>query len=132
METRNCKMCGRLFNYIHSPYCPACEKDIDKKFEEVKAYIYDHPGAGMKEVSEENDVSQSMIKKWIKEERLSLSEDSPITFACEKCGASIRTGRFCQSCKNKMQNAFGELYHKEPVTVKKKKDTSAKMRFLDK
>lgn len=130
MDTRNCKMCGKLFNYVNSPICPACTKEMDKKFEDVKAYIYDHPGAGIKEVSEENEVSQSMIKRWIKEERLSFAEDSQVTFSCEKCGAPIRTGRFCVKCKGKMQNELGGLYHKEPVKQEKKRDTNAKMRFL--
>jgi len=125
-------MCGKLFNQItNSTICPACEKELEKKFEQVKSYIYDHPGAGMKEVSDENEVSQNIIKRWIKEERLSFAEDSQVTFACEKCGASIRTGRFCQKCKQKMQNAFGDLYRMEPMKKEKKKDTSARMRFLD-
>ena len=35
MDTRNCKMCGKLFNYVNSPICPACTKEMDKKFEEL-------------------------------------------------------------------------------------------------
>ena len=53
-----------------------------------------------------------------------------MTFACEKCGAPIRTGRFCAKCKGKMQNELGGLYHKEPIKQEKKRDTNAKMRFL--
>ena len=131
MDCRNCKTCGKLFNYVSSPICPACEKDMEKKYEQVKAYIYDHPGAGMQEVSEENDVSQSMIKRWIREERLSFTEDSMVTFNCERCGAPIRTGCFCKACKGKMQNALGSLYRKEPVRTEKKHDANAKMRFLN-
>lgn len=130
MDTRNCKLCGKIFNYVSSPFCPACAKDLENKFEQVKAYIYEHPGAGLVEVSEENEVSQSIIKRWIKEERLSFAEDSQVTFSCEKCGVPIRTGRFCKDCKGKMQNALGGLYHAEPVKQEKKRDTSAKMRFL--
>ncbi len=130
MEVKNCKLCGKLFNYVDMPICPACSRDMEKKFEQVKSYIYDHPGAGIREVSEENDVSQSMIKRWIKEERLSFSEESQVTFACEKCGTPIRTGRYCKECKGKMQNALGGLYHKEPEKQDKKRDANAKMRFL--
>lgn len=130
MDVRNCKVCGKLFNYVNSSICPACLKDTEKKFEQVKAYIYDHPGAGIREVSEENDVSQGMIKRWIREERLSFSEDSQVTFACEKCGTPIRTGRFCTVCKGKMQNALGGIYHQEPQRKERKRDANAKMRFL--
>lgn len=130
MDVRNCKVCGKLFNYVNSPICPACLKDMEQKFDQVKAYIYEHPGAGIREVSEENDVSQSMIKRWIREERLSFSEDSQVTFACEKCGVPIRTGRFCKACKEKMQNALGGIYYQEPKQKEKKRDANAKMRFL--
>lgn len=130
MDTRNCKLCGKIFNYVNTPFCPACAKEMEEKFEQVKAYIYEHPGAGIMEVSEENEVSQGMIKRWIREERLSFSEDSQVTFSCEKCGAPIRTGRFCKECKGKMQNELGRLYYTEPTKKEKKRDANAKMRFL--
>lgn len=132
MDVRNCKNCGKLFNYIGGqPVCPTCAKALDEKFAQVKEYIYTHPGAGMQEVSEENEISTAQIQKWIREERLSFAEDSMVGIECENCGTMIRTGRFCQSCKDKLANNLGNLY-KEPEPVKKKnlKD-NPKMRFLD-
>lgn len=130
MDTRNCRMCGRLFNYIRSPFCQACTEKLEEKFKQVKDYIYEHPGAGLAEVSEENEVSQSTIQHWVREERLSFSEDSQVTFACEKCGIPIRTGRFCKRCKDKMKQEFSKLYYVEPEKKEKKGTSTAKMRFL--
>ena len=53
-----------------------------------------------------------MIKQWVREERLTFSDDSPITFACENCGKEIKTGRFCPDCKNKLGNKLDNLYEK--------------------
>ena len=133
MDVRNCRSCGKLFNYLSGPpLCPACNRALDEKFTVVKEYIYEHPGAGIQEVSDENDVTIPQIQKWIREERLSFSENSLVGIECENCGATIRTGRYCQPCKDKLLNNLGNLY-REPQTQLKKKDLkdSPKMRFLD-
>lgn len=134
MDVRNCKGCGRLFNYIGgTPLCPHCMKQLEEKYAQVKEYIYDNPGATINEVSEANDVSVNQIKKWVREERLSFSDDSPVGIACESCGKTIKTGRFCKECKIKVATEIGSVIEK-PKMPEPKKETrdSAKMRFLQK
>lgn len=131
MDPKTCKMCGRLFHYIRSPFCPDCAKELEEKFKQVKEYLYEHPGAGMEDVSEDNDVSMQVIEYWVREERLDFSKDSPVSFVCEKCGMPIRTGRFCKKCKNEMQREFQKMYAVEPMEKNVRKNSSAKMRFLD-
>ncbi|MDD6207375.1 MAG: flagellar protein [Clostridiales bacterium] len=133
MEVRNCKGCGKLFNYMpgQPPLCQACLKQLDLKFEQVKQYVYDHPNANIQQVAEENEVTVNQIKKWVREERLAFSENSGIGLSCESCGAMILTGRYCKKCKEKMGNSLSKLYEKQKeAPVKKTQDTSAKMRFL--
>ena len=133
MDVRNCKQCGKLFNFIGgAPICPECNKVAEDKFDDVKQYIYDHPKCGMQEVAEEMEVSVAQIRKWLREERLSFSEDSEIALNCEKCGKKILTGRFCKLCKETMTNQMRSLYRKdEPVVKYERKKTENKMRFLD-
>lgn len=133
MDVRNCRGCGKLFNYLQGPpLCPTCIKALEEKFEEVKQYVYDHPKAEIHEVSEECGVSIGQIKQWIREERLAFSEDSMIGIDCEGCGAIIKTGRFCKACKEKLARGFQELYPRaeEKKKVKDFRD-QARMRFLD-
>lgn len=135
MEVRNCKECGKMFNFMEgAPLCPSCKKKLEDKFEIVKEYVYDNPRASINEVAEENEVSVAQIKRWIREERLAFSDDSPIGVECEKCGKTIKTGKYCKECKREMGNAFDNIYKKPVVQqpVKKKTTTTdAKMRFLD-
>ena len=44
MEVKNCKNCGRLYNYIGGVYrlCPECMRKLEEKFQEVKDYIEDN------------------------------------------------------------------------------------------
>lgn len=134
MEVRNCRSCGKIFNYLSgAPLCPTCAKALDEIFEKVKEYVYDNPGAGIQEVSEKFEISINQIKQWIREERLAFAENSAIGLECESCGALIKTGRFCKKCKDNITKGFDSLYQKKEAPEKPKKDSdrNPKMRFLD-
>lgn len=133
MEVRNCKNCGKMFNYIGKPICPTCQKRLEDKFQEVKQYVKEHREASITEVAEENEVSVNQIKRWVRQERLAFSDESMVGLECENCGAMIKTGRFCESCKQKLQNNLSSVIKKkpEPVVNKKRESNPAKMRFFD-
>ncbi len=135
MDVRNCKMCGAIYNYIGGQYrnlCPQCVKKMEDKFMDVKQYIEDNPGAGIGEVSKQCEVRPEQIERWIREERLYFSEDSQVGIPCEGCGTTIKTGRFCDKCRNELGNELSNMYSKpKGVQMKKPKDSSAKMRFLE-
>ena len=64
MNVRNCRKCGRLFNYIAGyQMCPACKEALETKFQEVKEYVRDHKGVGINDVAEACDVEASMIRQ---------------------------------------------------------------------
>ena len=133
MEIKNCKKCGRLFNYLSGkPICPDCKKAIEDKFQQVKEYIREHGRAGIAEVAEANEVDVKQIKQWVREERLIFSDEAAITIECENCGAPIRAGRFCQKCVGNMTNTLNSAIKKPVMPVKKQeRDTKDRMRFLD-
>lgn len=133
MEFRNCKGCGKLFNYLgpSTPVCPACLKAMDEKYEQVKKYIYDNPRCNINQVAEDNDVSVQQIQRWVREERLSFSDDSDIGIECENCGKMIKTGRFCNDCKQKLKMDISGALPTKKVEVQKKQREQARMRFLD-
>lgn len=135
MDVRNCRQCGRLYNYVGGSYrnlCPDCIRHIEEKFEEVKTYIEENRVATMSDVSQDCDVSVKQIEQWVREERLCFADDSPIGIACEVCGKTIKTGRFCESCKSNMIDQFGGMYQNENKAVKKHNtSSSARMRYFD-
>ena len=132
MEVRNCRECGRLFNYLGGPkMCPACRAELEKKFAQVKEYIQEHREAQMQQISDDNEVSIQQIKQWVREERLTFTEDSMMGVDCEGCGRTIKTGRLCDGCKSDMAKGFSNLYKKEAPQKAKDPRERAKMRFLD-
>ena len=136
MNVRNCKSCGRMFNYFSGPpMCPKCRQSLEDKFQEVKKYVRDNPGCGMPEVSEACEVDLNQLRQWIREERLEFSDASSSGVACESCGTLIKSGRFCDKCKAKMANEIGgvvEAHKRATASVPAKKEsTKSAMRFLD-
>ena len=134
MDVKNCRGCGRLFNYIGGGYflCPACMEALDKKLQVVKKYIQDNPKATMTEISQDNDVSINQIERWIREERLTFADDSPIGIECEGCGAMIKSGRYCQACKDKLQKTLSDAYKTDRTEpVRKNLRDGNRMRYLD-
>ncbi|PKM52689.1 MAG: flagellar protein [Firmicutes bacterium HGW-Firmicutes-7] len=136
MDIKNCVKCMKLFNYVSGPsICASCRKSIEDQFKEVRLYIRKNPKATIPEVGETCNVDTKQIRQWIREERLSFSEDSAIGIECEMCGKTIRTGRYCDGCKTQIANNLDSAYKKTEVKEDNpydSKDTSSKMRFLNK
>ena len=135
MDVKNCRRCRRLFNYIGGqPICPQCREELEKKFHEVKKYIFDNKGVTIKDVVENCDIDENTVRQWIREERLEFSAGVDIGVTCEKCGAPIVSGRFCDKCKASMINQLSEAGRRpeaEAPEPAKKAATGNKMRFLN-
>ncbi|MBO4953351.1 MAG: flagellar protein [Lachnospiraceae bacterium] len=131
MELMNCRNCKKLFNYITGEkLCPACKALMEDKFQEVKRYIEENPRENINQVVEACDVSIRQIKNWVREERLSFTEDSLVGLECERCGKMIHSGRFCKECAGGLAEAMTNAYRRESQTPIRKTATG-KMRFLD-
>lgn len=134
MDVRNCRKCGKIFNYIGGqPICPSCKEALEGKFNEVKEYIRDNPKAGISKICEDCEVETGQLQQWIREERLVLSDDSPAGIPCEKCGTIIHSGKYCEKCKAELANGLSASISKPDANKPEpKKDTKSNpaMRFL--
>lgn len=135
MEVKNCRRCRKLFNYTSGPQiCPVCHEELEKKFVEVKEYIREHADANVNTVAKECGVDKNQIGQWIREERLIFAEGAGVDLTCEKCGASINTGRFCEKCKGEMANGLMNSIARQSAPAAKPEKKSAggpRMHFLD-
>jgi flagellar operon protein (TIGR03826 family) len=107
-DVRNCKWCGKIFNYIGGmPVCPSCREKDEENFRKVKQYLYDYPGASISQISNELEVSVSRIKEYLRDGRLEIVGDSANMFLeCERCGKSIKTGKYCDECEKELRTGL--------------------------
>lgn len=134
MNVRNCVKCGRIFNYAAGkPICQTCRQSLEVKFKATRDFIKKNRNASIAEVSEACEIDVKQIKEWVREERLSFSKNSSIGIDCEVCGATIKTGRFCDNCKSTMTKDLKSVYVQEDGLKENpfSRDKSAKMRFMD-
>ena len=51
MDVKNCKGCGRLFNYVSGPrLCGECKQKLEDKFVEVRNYVMDVAHASITDI----------------------------------------------------------------------------------
>lgn len=106
MDLRNCKKCNRVFSYTGSDICSRCAGNDIEDFKKVKEYLYENPGATIVEVSEETEVSEKKILRYLRENRIEIREADNLLLDCQRCGKPIQSGRFCDKCTHEMQREF--------------------------
>lgn len=125
MELKNCPHCGKLFAYDgQHKLCKVCRKEEDDDFQKVKEYLWDNPHATIEEVYEETGVERELIIKFVKEDRL-IAEGIDVDFMleCERCGASISRGRYCEKCQQELKEGFSaDFKKKEKTSDRREKD----------
>jgi len=124
-DVKNCKKCGRIFNYIGGiQYCPACRDKDEEDYKRVKEYLYDYPKASVSQVSMDLDISVEQIKRYLREGRLEIVDDNGNLFLeCEACGKAIRSGRFCAECERSLKRDFSTAA--EEIRYKLSRDVNA-------
>ena len=92
MDIRQCTACKQLFQSLGKRTCPACMELMDQAYMRVRDYLYDHPQAGIVELSEKTNVEERLILQFLKEELLGVAAGSSM-LSCETCGQALETGR---------------------------------------
>lgn len=113
MNVRNCKKCGKIYNYDGFPYCNHCRKEEEEIFQKVKEYIYDNPKASIQEVSDDTEVSTKKILNYLRQGRLEIRDGGNLILDCERCGQAIKTGRFCGKCAYEIENELKRSIKKD-------------------
>lgn len=122
MDIRNCKKCGKIYSYDGFSTCGECRKEQELSFQKVKEYLHEFPGAGVNQVEESTGVEAKEIMEFLRQGRLEMDPSSSIKLSCERCGAKILTGRFCDRCSHEMQSGFRGAFAKPAPEAQKKKN----------
>lgn len=104
-----CQYCGckhlELIN-LGIYRCESCGKDNYDDFQTIRNYLDKVGSASAIEIERNTGVSRNVVKHFFREEYLEISGNS-ISVPCESCGAPIRTGMYCEKCKQEMTSKGG-------------------------
>lgn len=130
-----CKKCGGKLFYENSGMyrCEDCGEEELDDFGKIKEYIEEHGPSPSTAISEETGVPLEIIDIFLKNGRLEIPEGSKLYIKCERCGCSLRFGRYCYSCTKdlagQLKGAMFEQMGERPKTGKESE--KGKMHFLD-
>ena len=132
-KLKNCKRCKKIFTYYGYgyEYCPSCKQIDSENFQKVKEYIYENGISKLIDVVEATGVEERTITTYLKEGRLEIPEGSTYYLRCERCGASICSGRFCQPCATVLIKELNTSISYNEIGNIPKKEITGKMRYLD-
>ena len=117
MENRpiRCKKCGgKLFYTGSGTYtCEDCEHIMLDDFGKVKAYLEEHGPTPMAVIAQDTGVEPRVIEFFLKKGRVEIIEGSNFYINCEKCGCSIRYGRYCPECVKQLAGGIKAVFHED-------------------
>lgn len=131
----NCKKCQGKMKFIGGGryQCQSCKAEELDDFGKVKEYLNEHGPTPILTIEEETGVKQRLLQEFLKKGRLEIPEGSKFYLSCQRCGCSIRYGRYCPECIRELAGgikvAFNEDMGERPKSVSS--EDNGKMRFLN-
>ena len=124
---RKCSKCGEAMKYkgLGEYVCENCLISEFDDYGKVRNYIDEHKGATALEIENATGVSQKAIRNLLREERIEVAQNSKVFIKCDRCGANILSGRYCDKCallvkhitqeKTERRNSFVGYEGKSPM-----------------
>ena len=106
--------CGgnMIFKGVGEYQCEKCGKIEYDNYGKVRLYIEQNRGCTAAQIEAATGVRQHAIRQLLRESRIEVAENSNSFLHCEKCGASIRYGRFCEKCEAQNKHESAESLQK--------------------
>ena len=103
MPVVNCKRCGKIFRQVTATdICRKCQEEEEELLREAREYLRENPQAMIYDFVEDLEIEQSMLEKWVEEERLVLIKDPEAEASkpkCASCGREVKEGQtYCRTC----------------------------------
>lgn len=97
-----CDICGETLvqTGVGIYECVACKKEHYDTFQTIRNYLSEKGPTPALIIEKETGIPRRVIDYYFREEYLEIPRYSQFTVSCSKCGAPIRTGTLCDSCKS--------------------------------
>lgn len=109
MNVANCPRCGKIYMKNVRGLCPDCQRDDDQMYDKVYRYLRENPRSSVQQVAAATEVPEERVLAYLREGRIQSTESMHIDYPCERCGAMISAGRFCEKCSRDVQTSLQAL-----------------------
>jgi hypothetical protein len=101
-----CSACGKLFLRAYVPLCGSCVVNESNRFDLVREFLRDNPGASLSEMAEGTGLSRGEVARYHAEGRLvevdPAREPSPLECSCTP-------GKRCLHCRHQLARSFDSM-----------------------
>lgn len=96
-----CEYCGGELKKVSEGEfrCKMCGEYSYDSFRKVRKYLEKNGARSILQIARATGVPKNNVEYFLRDGRLEVSRNSYSFLKCEKCGASIRSGRLCELCK---------------------------------
>ncbi len=128
-----CELCKGKMYYVHGGLyrCDKCGHEVLDDFGKVKTFIELNGPSPALTISAATGVATEIIELFLKQGRVEIPDGSKYYIKCERCGCSIRFGRFCPECVQELAGGIKSVFCAEMGERPKREDMSGKMHFLN-
>ena len=132
----HCSMCnGKMFYVGGGRYrCEKCGSETLDDFGKVKQFLEENGPSPALVVARATGVKPEIIEIFLKKGRVEIPEGSTYYLSCEKCGCSIRYGRYCPDCVRELAGGIRAVFNEEMGEKPKfesNPDMRGRMHFLN-
>ena len=110
-----CEKCGGKMFYQGSGLyqCRDCGAEQMDDFGKIKAFLDANGPTPAVTIAKATGVDRETINYYLRRGRVEIPEGSKFYLKCEKCGCSIRYGRYCPECVKNAADKRGVLLTEE-------------------
>ncbi len=109
MNVSNCPRCGKVYFKNVKNLCPDCIREDEQMYEKVYRYLRENPKSTVMQVAAETGVPEDRVLSFLREGRIQSAEWKRLEYPCERCGATINSGRYCENCSREVQDSLRSL-----------------------
>ncbi|MEL3960233.1 TIGR03826 family flagellar region protein [Lysinibacillus endophyticus] len=105
-EVRNCPSCGEFFNYTGiRDICYKCAQNEEEMYQIVYRFLRkrENRAATIERIVEATGVSEELLHKWVRKNRLQPAVFPNLGYPCDNCGHLTTTGKLCTKCQNELK-----------------------------
>lgn len=115
-----CEKCdGKMIYQGNGIYnCAECGEEALDDYGKIRKFLEEYGSDSAVAISRATGVDLGIVSMFLKDGRIQIPEGSRLFIKCERCGCSLRYGRYCRECTMELagdiRNAFKEQTGAKP------------------